>query len=224
MKSAESAGTRRLKVLVFDQSHRLRDASWRAFAEAPGIELTGCQGDAARALEQLLDQQPDVFVLVVPPAGDQALRLAVLARRLSPHLAIVVLVDGEPLACFHDLLRLGISHYWPASEPAGAFAAEIARVAKSVQPMADLDTATLARAESLLSERELEVLPLLALGNLQIADRLVISRKTVEFHVEHITAKLRVDNRIQALIVALDRGLLTLPDIQAAFAPRPSTG
>jgi LuxR family maltose regulon positive regulatory protein len=61
-----------------------------------------------------------------------------------------------------------------------------------------------------LSERELEVLQLLAHGdyNQQIADRLVITRETVKRHVTHIFEKLGVKNRVQAVTRARTLGLL----------------
>jgi len=64
-----------------------------------------------------------------------------------------------------------------------------------------------------LTSRELEVLRLLALGytNRQIAKDLVISLGTVKNHVEHIRAKLGVSDRTQAVVRALEYGIITLP-------------
>ncbi|HEX4432508.1 MAG TPA: response regulator transcription factor, partial [Frankiaceae bacterium] len=72
-----------------------------------------------------------------------------------------------------------------------------------------------------LTTREVEVLRLLsrALSNKQIAERLVIARKTVDNHVEHIYSKLNVSNRAQAGLVAARHGLMA-PLEEAGASPR----
>ncbi len=67
------------------------------------------------------------------------------------------------------------------------------------------------RLDELLTDRELEVLPLLASGltNQEIAQRLTISPGTVKHHVRHIVSKLGVSDRTQAAVRAVELGLLT---------------
>ena len=66
-------------------------------------------------------------------------------------------------------------------------------------------------AQEPLTERELEILRLLAIGlsNQDIARQLVVEVSTVKWHIRHIYAKLQVSNRTQALLQAQARGLLT---------------
>ncbi len=66
----------------------------------------------------------------------------------------------------------------------------------------------------LLTERELEVLKLMARGlnNAEIADALVVSKRTVDSHTNSILAKLQVSNRTQAALYALRQGLVSLHD------------
>jgi two-component system nitrate/nitrite response regulator NarL len=68
-----------------------------------------------------------------------------------------------------------------------------------------------------LTPRELEVLRLLAegVGPLEVADRLVISRKTVATHVDHILSKLGVHSRAQAVAMALRQDMLESPSVEA---------
>lgn len=63
-----------------------------------------------------------------------------------------------------------------------------------------------------LSERELEILTWMAKGdsNQQIAERLFLSKKTVDFHVGNILQKMGVENRVQAVVDALRRGWVEL--------------
>jgi DNA-binding NarL/FixJ family response regulator len=66
-----------------------------------------------------------------------------------------------------------------------------------------------------LTQRELDVLRQLALGqsNKDIAASLAISEETVKTHVGHVLGKLQVDNRTQAIVQALKRGLVTLDEL-----------
>ena len=67
-----------------------------------------------------------------------------------------------------------------------------------------------------LTPREIEVLRQLALGrsNKEIADALSISDETVKTHVGHVFSKLQVENRSQAIVQALKRGLVSLEELQ----------
>jgi DNA-binding NarL/FixJ family response regulator len=67
-----------------------------------------------------------------------------------------------------------------------------------------------------LTPREVEILQHLALGqaNKDIADALCISEETVKTHVGHVLSKLQVENRAQAVVQALKRGLVTLDDLE----------
>ena len=73
-----------------------------------------------------------------------------------------------------------------------------------------------ARAGESLTSRETDVLRQLALGrsNKEIAAALAVSEETVKTHVGHVLSKLQVENRAQAIVQALKRGLVTLDEMQ----------
>ena len=77
-----------------------------------------------------------------------------------------------------------------------------------------------------LTSREVEVLRLLAggLSNREIAERLVISRKTASHHVEHIYAKTGTTNRALASLYAASHGLIGAPEPNRAASDNPSRG
>ncbi len=66
----------------------------------------------------------------------------------------------------------------------------------------------------LLTKREREVLPLLCLTNEQIANKLIISPRTVKDHVHHICDKLKCGTRLQAILIGLKKGIITFDDVE----------
>jgi DNA-binding NarL/FixJ family response regulator len=77
------------------------------------------------------------------------------------------------------------------------------------------------KIKDLLSDREMEMLKLLATGmsNKEIAEKLCLSLRTVKAHMSNIFTKMNVASRSEALVEALRKGLLTLEDIKQAGTP-----
>jgi NarL family two-component system response regulator LiaR len=98
-------------------------------------------------------------------------------------------------------------HYRPAMQP---------KIARKL--MEDIQSQDSRENENALTEREIEILQLVALGktNQEIADDLVLSERTVRTHITNILAKLGLSNRTQAALYALREGIAhiqyTLPD------------
>jgi DNA-binding CsgD family transcriptional regulator len=74
-----------------------------------------------------------------------------------------------------------------------------------------------------LSERELEVLDLVATGltNVEIAERLEISKRTVDNHISNILTKTRTENRVELVRWALQWGKVCLDDVNCCSLPAP---
>lgn len=66
----------------------------------------------------------------------------------------------------------------------------------------------------LLTKREKEILPLLCLSNEQIADKLIISIRTVKAHVHHIFDKMNCYTRLQAILLGLKSGMISFDEIE----------
>ena len=212
-----------VRVLVADD-HDLFRSGLRTLLEEHGVHVVGeaATGDAAvRAVRELA---PDVVVmdLNMPVLdGVQATREIVAT---SPLTRVVVLTVSDEDADVMDAILAGACGYLLKDAAidqlvAGIHAAAVGEslvsphiAAKVLQRLrasrADTDAAEVIRAE--LSEREIEVLKLVASGleNAEIAARLHISPKTVKNHLSNIFMKLQFENRIQAAVYAVRSGIV----------------
>ena len=170
--------------------------------------------DAVRFCEQL---QPDVILMdLVMPDMDGATATR-LIRAKHPAIQVVALTSFKEQELVQAALQAGAIGYLLKNVSAEELAAAI-RMANIGQPTLAAEAAlvliqasrqtTSPRIE--LTEREQEVLALLVegLNNLQIAERLVVSRSTVKFHVSSILSKLGVSSRTEAVALALKNHLV----------------
>jgi DNA-binding NarL/FixJ family response regulator len=153
-----------------------------------GIEATARIADAAPATRTLIlttfDQDENVYRALEAGASGFLLKDAGRERLVA---AVETVARGEALVAPQILERL-VAHF-VASPPAEA------------RRPPELDE---------LTERELEVLRLIGLGlsNDEIAARLYVSMATVKTHVRHVLAKLRLRDRVQAVVLAYESGLV----------------
>ena len=208
-----------IRVLVVDDHAVVREGL-RAFLELQvGIEVVGEAADGEEALAAADRLRPDVVLLdLVMPRLEGVRALRALRERL-PGARVIVLtsfLDDDKLL---PALRAGAAGYLlKNAEPRELVRA--VRVAHAGEAL--LDPVVAARlVESLaageqdepldrLTPREREVLVLIGHGfpNKQIAQRLDVSEKTVKTHVGRLLAKLGVDDRTQAAVLAVRAGLV----------------
>jgi DNA-binding NarL/FixJ family response regulator len=137
-----------------------------------------------------------------------------VARRVRaafPKVALVILTGYDDAGYRRELLRIGVGGYLSKS----ASASEVADAIRAAAKGALLLGSEVAESESLndgecLTERERQVLHYLVAGrrNAEIAETMIVSQKTVEFHISHILQKLGVRSRAEAVSCALRRGLV----------------
>jgi two-component system response regulator NreC len=183
----------------------------------PGFEVTAEAGDVRTAMTLVRAQRPSVLVLDLNMPGDPSLPAIPEFREASPGTAVVVLTMQNDPAFAREALRAGAVGY-VLKESANAELVQAVRSAVTgqtyLQPQLGARLAAEpAKAEASpddLSERETEVLRLIALGhtNSEIADQLYLSVRTVESHRAHIQQKLRLSTRAELVRHALGRGLL----------------
>jgi DNA-binding NarL/FixJ family response regulator len=213
--------TETLRVLVADDHILFRDGLRALLGSSSATELVGeaATGEEAVALANSL--QPDLVLMDLQMPGLNGVEATRLIIQASPHIRILVVTMFEDDNSVLAAMRAGARGYLLK----GATHAEMARAisavgegeaifspsiaARLMEYFANVRPSVLPQAFPELSEREREILHLIAQGhkNPEIATRLVLSPKTVRNHVTNILSKLQVADRAHAIIRAREAGL-----------------
>ena len=210
-----------IRILIADDHPIFREGLRALLASAPEVEFAGeaTTGDEAVSLASSL--QPDVIIMDIQMPGINGIEAARRISAMSPHIGIlmVTMFDDDPSV--FSAMRAGARGYILK----GANHAEMVRALRAVSNgeaifspniaarmmefFGSMKPAATPQAFPELSEREREILNLIAQGykNAEIADRLVISAKTVRNHVSNILSKLQVAGRAEAIVRAREAGL-----------------
>jgi two-component system, NarL family, response regulator LiaR len=206
-----------IRVMVVDD-HAVVRSGLEAFLMAfDDLELVSGANSGEQALRNCEASQPDVILMdLVMPGMDGAATTQAIRERY-PQVQVIALTSFKEEELVQGALQAGAIGYLlkniSADELAGAIrAAHAGRPTLAPEAAQVLIQASRQPAQPRydLTEREQEVLELLAQGmsNNEIADRLVVSRSTVKFHVSSILSKLGVSSRTEAVALALNSKLV----------------
>ena len=219
-----------IRILVADDHTLFRKGLRSLLERVTGMEVVGeaATGPEAVALaEQLV---PDVVLMDIKMPGLDGIEATKLILRENPHIGVILVTMYDDQESVLSGMRAGARGYIlkgadPENLGHAIEAAARGEVLLSPSIAARLlhrfERAGGPRQEGILYEeltpRELDVLRLVAEGlkNKEIAAKLVLSEKTVKNRVSNILAKLRVNDRTQAVLHALRTGLVRLPDESA---------
>ena len=208
-----------IRILVADDHAGFRSGLDALLATQPDLRVVGDAATGDEAVARALALQPDVVLMDLNMPGIDGIAATRRIVDTSPHIAILVLTMADHDAAVFDALRAGARGYLLK----GADRAELTSAIRAVASGEAIfgpdvarrlmayfaDAPVRAPAFPELSERELEVLELIARGmsNQQIVDRLVISPKTVRNHISNIFSKLQVRDRAEAVVRAREAGM-----------------
>jgi NarL family two-component system response regulator LiaR len=182
------------------------------------IELAGEAYNGEAALELCGQLRPDVILMDMRLSGLDGIAATRAIKKEFPHVQILMLTTFYDKTLVQQAIKAGAVGYVlkgisteelvnairSAAKGQTTLSAEATRaLIQTVNPTSD-------QRDYGLTRRQEEVLSLLAegLSNVEIADRLVISRHTVRYYVSEILGKLRVSNRAEAVALALKEGLV----------------
>ena len=209
-----------IRVLIVDD-HAVVRAGLRLLLDAEDdIDVVGEAGDARNAVFEARSTRPDVIVLDVVMPGASGLEVAPQLLREDPETKIVVLSMQDDPAYVHGAFAAGATGYVLKEALDAELIAAVREVASGGRYVNPALGARLVAAEmseqthaemNVLSEREREVLRLLALGhtNQEIAKMLYISVRTAETHRANIMQKLGLTTRAELVRYALSARVLS---------------
>ena len=209
----------KIRVLVVDDHPLFREGIRATLEAAHDLELVGEAENGETAVQLALNLQPEVILMDLQMPGMYGIEATREILRASPRIYVIVVTMFEDDDSVFAAMRAGARGYVIK----GADRAEVLRAIRAVAngealfspPIARKLTHYFTRLQAApqafpeLTGREGEILTLIAGGsnNQQIAERLLISPKTVRNHIGNIFDKLQVADRAQAIIRARDAGL-----------------
>lgn len=209
-----------ISIVVVDDHAVVRSGLRMLLDSQDDIEVVGEAGTAKDAIFRARALKPDVMLLDVVMPGESGIDVLPKLLKESPQTKVLILSMQDDPSYVREAFAAGANGYVlkeAADEEVVSAVREIANGGHYVHPalgarMVAAEAAERAAAEAdPLSEREREVLRLLALGhtNQEIAQSLYISVRTAESHRAHIMQKLRLSTRAELVRYALAHGLLS---------------
>ena len=219
----QATRSHKIRVVLADDHTILRAGVRMMLNAQPDIEVVGEASDGRQAIAEAQRLQPDVILMDITMPDLNGIEATRQVKRLLPDVRVLVLTMHENEEYLFQMLRAGASGYM-LKEAADTELISAIRIVNngsfylspSAQSMMVGDYLLRVRtgeerdSYSELTEREREILKLVADGltNNQIAERLIISPKTVDTHRTHIMDKLNLHNRAELVKYAMRRGLL----------------
>jgi DNA-binding NarL/FixJ family response regulator len=213
-----------IRVLLVDDQGLVRTGFRMILKGEKGIEVVGEASDGAEAIALAHELSPDVVLMDVRMPGVDGIEATRrILERPESGTAVLVLTTFDLDAYVYEALKAGASGFLLKDAPEEQLVTGIRVVADGGSLFAPTVTRRLVerytgaapreRPAELdeLTAREAEILRLIARGlsNAEIADELVVSQHTVKSHVARVLGKLGLRDRVQAVVLAYEAGLVT---------------
>lgn len=210
-----------IRVMLVDDHHIVRQGVKSVLVHHADIQVIG-EADSAVGLFANVDSlKPDVVLMDIRMPGQNGIEVTQRLKREHPEIKVIILSTYDEDEFLFGALRAGAEGYLLKSASPEVLASAIRQVgsgerllsptlvSKVMREFQDL-AKDKARAESGLTDQELEVLRMIAAGatNKEIAEKVFWSEVTVKRKVQDILEKMGVANRAQAVAEAAKRGLL----------------
>ncbi len=210
-----------IRVMVVDDHPMWRDAVERDLAQA-GLDVVGVAANGREALARFPAVRPDVLVLDLQIPAPNGIEVTASVVEQNPDVRVLVLSASGEHADVLAAVKAGATGYLVKSASREELVAAVKTVAAGdpvfTPGLAGLvlgefqrldDNAATDPNDPRLTERETEVLKMVAKGlsYRQIAERLVLSHRTVQNHVQSTLRKLQMHNRVELTRYAIEQGL-----------------
>lgn len=207
-----------MRIYIVDDHSLFRDGLI-SLLEADGHQVVGQAGDGLTAVEAVPSVQPDLILMDINMPRMNGIEALRQVKAIRSETKVIMLTVSEDEGNLVDAIRAGADGYLLKHLNAREFLEMVNGLERGEAAITRQMTMRLLKHMTsieqtgdhiLLSDRELEILKLVASGksNQSIADQLSISENTVKYHLKNILQKLGVSNRTEAVTIAMHKGLL----------------
>jgi len=203
-----------IKVFSVDDHPLLREGIAAIINNQPDMQMVAQAATGSEAIQKFREFHPEVTLMDLRLPDMSGIDALIAIREEFPDARIIVLTTFEGDVEIQRSLTAGARGYMLKSTPPKELVEVIRQVHAGKKQIPKEVAANLAEhlGEEPLTERELEVLRLVAEGNRNrdIAAQLFISEETVKVHIKHIMEKLAASDRTQAVAIGVRRGIIEL--------------
>ena len=214
------AGGRTIKVLLAEREEVFRRGLVNVLQETPNVEIVAICTQGSETIEKSIELNPDIILL-----DEGMIEVSHSIRERLPEKRIILITTPSKESDIRQILKAEANAYIDKDITITAITGVLSRVyqgdasvspriarklLKEAVPFHEVMEGEHPKADINLSRREAEVLILVAKGerNKEIASRLCISENTVKGHLSSILAKMHVRNRLQAVSLAREKGIV----------------
>ncbi len=207
-----------IRVLVVDDHDMVRSGLSAFLMTTDDLELVGEASDGEQAVQLADELRPDVVLMDLIMPGMDGVAATHAIRSKYPETQVIALTSFGEEKLVRTAVQAGAIAYLLKNVSADQLADAIRAAYAGRSTLSPEAAETLVRSASQsenripeLTPRERQVLELMAegLNNSQIAERLVVSRSTIKYHVSNILSKLGVTSRAEAIALAMRRHLIS---------------
>lgn len=200
-----------IQVLIVDDHPMVREGL-AGVLERQNMKIVGLAATGKQAVEMYSVYKPDVVLLDLRLPDQSGFDVVRTVLGNDPQARIIILSSAQGDASIYNAISLGVRGYLLKGIDGATLADQVRRVAAGGSCLSPetAEKLTLYISSQKLSEREIEVLGLISKGksNKEIADLIFVTENTVKMHVKKILLKLQANDRTQAVVIAIQRGLL----------------
>ena len=200
-----------IQVLIVDDHPMVREGL-AGVLERYNMRISGLAANGKQAVEMYSVRRPDVMLLDLRLPDQSGFDVVRTLLAMDPLARIIILSSAQGDASIYNAISLGVRGYLLKGIDGASLADQVRRVAAGGSCLSPETAEKLTQyiSSQKLSQREIEVLGLISKGkgNKEIADLIFVTENTVKMHVKKILLKLKANDRTQAVVIAIQRGLL----------------